>query len=129
MSGYRVSLAHGWSSGVTPWLMEQVLGIHATGPGFATVNIRPDLIDLAWAKGGEPTPRGMLNVSLKKEGQNTAISLDLPPGTEAHVSVPVANAHAQVTVNGQPVQGESAETGTRSVVTVRQSGHYEIGVQ
>ena len=33
-SGYLVSLAHGWSSGVTPWLMEEVLGIHATGAGF-----------------------------------------------------------------------------------------------
>lgn len=128
-SGYRVSLAHGWSSGVTPWLMEQVLGIRAIGAGFSTVDIRPDLIDLAWAKGGEPTPRGMLDVSLKKEGQNTAISLDLPSGTEARVSVPVASSNAQVTVNGQKTQSEPAENGTRAVVTIRQAGHYEIAAQ
>jgi len=129
MSGYRVSLAHGWSSGVTSWLMEEVLGIHATGAGFSTVDIRPDLIDLAWAKGGEPTPRGLLNVSLKKEGQNTAISLDLPPGTEAHVSVPVPSANAQVAVNGQRTQSEAAENGSRAIVTIRQAGHYEIAAQ
>jgi hypothetical protein len=128
-SGYRVSLAHGWSSGVTPWLMEQVLGIHAIGSGFSTVDIRPDLIDLAWAKGGEPTPRGMLDVSLKKEGQNTTISLDLPSGTEAHVSVPVASSNAQVTVNGQKTLTEPAENGTRAVFTIRQAGHYEIAAQ
>ena len=34
-SGYFVSLAHGWSSGPTAWLMEQVLGIQPTGAGFA----------------------------------------------------------------------------------------------
>lgn len=126
MSGYRVSLAHGWSSGVTPWLMDEVLGIHATGSGFSTVDVRPDLIDLSWAKGGEPTPRGMLNVSLKKEGENTAISLDLPPGTKARVSVPVSNASAQVMVNGQKIKSEVAENGARAIVTIDQAGHYDI---
>lgn len=126
MSGYRVSLAHGWSSGVTPWLMDEVLGIHATGSGFSTVDVRPDLIDLSWAKGGEPTPRGMLNVSLKKEGENTAISLDLPPGTKARVSVPVSNASAQVMVNGQKIKSEVAENGARAIVIIDQAGHYEI---
>jgi alpha-L-rhamnosidase len=129
MSGYRVSLAHGWSTGVTPWLMEEVLGIHATGPGFSTVDIRPDLIDLAWAKGAEPTPRGMLNVSLKKDGQNTAVSLDLPSGTEAHVSVPVKSAGTQVTVNGSAAQSTPSENSTRAIVTINQAGHYEIKAQ
>ncbi|MEO6911973.1 MAG: alpha-L-rhamnosidase, partial [Edaphobacter sp.] len=63
-SGYFVSLAHGWSSGPTVWLMEEVLGIQPTGPGFSTVNIRPDLVDLAWAKGAEPTPHGLLKVDV-----------------------------------------------------------------
>ncbi|MHB1744789.1 MAG: hypothetical protein ACYCRE_08455 [Acidobacteriaceae bacterium] len=53
LSGYRTSPVHGWSTGIMPWLMEQVLGIHATGSGFSTVDIRPDLIDLQWAKGGD----------------------------------------------------------------------------
>jgi len=129
MSGYRVSLAHGWSSGVTPWLMEEVLGIHATGPGFSSVDIRPDLIDLAWAKGGEPTPRGMLNVSLKKQDAGTAIELDLPAGTDARVSVPVKNEGARITVNGHAVQSESAENGMRGIITINQAGHYTVAVQ
>ncbi len=130
MSGYRVSLAHGWSSGVTPWLMEQVLGIHASGSGFSTVDIRPDLIDLQWARGGEPTPRGMLSVDIRKDdirkdgGYMTAI--DLPPGTVANVSVPVPSPNAQVTVNGSAESSTPAEDGARAVVVLRTAGHYEI---
>ncbi len=125
MSGYRVSLAHGWSSGVTPWLMEQVLGIHATGPGFSTVDIRPDLIDLQWAKGGEPTPRGMLGVEIRKSN-GYLTTIDLPAGTVASVSVPVTAPSAQVTVNGKAESTTPAENGARAVVLLQSAGHYEI---
>jgi len=88
-TGYQASLAHGWSSGVTPWLMEQVLGIQPRGAGFSEVDIRPDLVDLKWAQGGEPTPRGILKVDIRKDnGYKTTI--DLPPGTIARVSLPVS---------------------------------------
>ncbi len=125
MSGYRVSLAHGWSSGVTPWLMEQVIGIKATGPGFSTVNIRPDLIDLSWAEGGEPTPRGMLKVSIhKQDGYTTEV--DLPAATTATVSVPVSAPTSQVEVNGKPMTVRSAEGGARAVLVLSASGQYVI---
>ncbi len=127
MSGYRVSLAHGWSSGVMPWLMEQVLGIKATGPGFSTVEIRPDLIDLKWAKGAEPTPRGLLSVSIRKSASGETItSVDLPPGTVAHVLVPVTKAGAEVMVNGKAEHGTQAEDGQRGVVVLKAAGHYEV---
>jgi len=127
MSGYRVSLAHGWSSGVTPWLMEQVLGIHSTGQGFSTVSIRPDLIDLKWVKGAEPTPRGLLGVAIKNDGADgTLTTIDLPVGTVADVSVPVTSAAAEVLVNGRPETGTTAEGGRRRVVVLKAAGHYEI---
>jgi alpha-L-rhamnosidase len=128
MSGYRVSLAHGWSSGVTPWLMEQVLGIHSTGPAFSTVSIRPDLIDLQWAKGGEPTPRGMLNVSIRKNAGTETI-IDLPPGTIATISVPVSGPNAAVTVNGKAQSGVPAEKGERIMIVISEPGHYVIHSQ
>ena len=68
-TGYFVSLAHGWSTGPTPWLMEQILGIQPTAGGFSQVTIRPDLAGLAWAKGAEPTPHGLLKVALEHEIQ------------------------------------------------------------
>lgn len=123
-SGYFVSLAHGWSSGPTVWLMEEVLGIQPTGPGFSTVNIRPDLVGLAWAKGGEPTPRGPLTVDIRKQGTKTVLALDVPPGVVAKVSVPVTSSHAAVLVNGKVQQSTAAEAGNRKVVVLQQAGHY-----
>ena len=122
-TGYQASLAHGWSSGVTPWIMEQILGIQPRGPGFSQVDIRPDLLGLEWAQGGEPTPRGLLKVEIRKEnGFKTTI--DLPAGTIARVSVPVSA--AGITMNGEKQTGEGAENGTRAVVVLNHAGHYEL---
>jgi hypothetical protein len=126
MSGYRVSLAHGWSSGVTPWLMEEVLGIHPRGSGFSRVDIRPDLIDLQWAKGAEATPRGMLGVAIRKSGDDVIAAIDLPPGVNARVSVPVPGAGSKVLVNGGVEASTPDEDGKRAVIVLKQAGHYEI---
>lgn len=125
MSGYRVSLSHGWSSGVTPWLMTQILGIQPTAGGFARVDIRPDLIGLKWARGGEPTPHGMLDVSIRKDN-GYVTTIDLPSGIEARVSVPVPVASATVMVNGKPMASTPAEGGKRAVVVITGQGKYVV---
>jgi hypothetical protein len=125
-SGYFVSLAHGWSSGPTVWLMEEVLGIQPTGPGFSTVNIRPDLVDLSWAKGGEPTPHGLLKVDARKENSKMALTVDLPEGVAAKVSVPITSPSAHVLVNGKEQDAVSAENGKRMIVTLQKAGHYSL---
>ncbi len=128
-SGYFVSLAHGWSAGPTAWLMEQVLGIAPTGQGFSTVDIRPDLVDLAWAKGAEPTPHGLLKVDAQKDGSGTALAIDVPEGVVARVSVPVSSALARVTVNGSTAKSVAAENGARAVVTLDHAGHYQLAAR
>jgi len=125
-SGYFVSLAHGWSAGPTAWLMEQVLGIQPTGAGFSTVNIRPDLVDLSWARGAEPTPKGLLKVSARKDANGLMVSIDLPDGVAARVSVPATSA---VTVNGSAEPAERVEGGTRMLVTLNHPGHFDVAGQ
>ena len=61
--GYRHSLCHGWASGVTPWLTENVLGIRIMEPGCTKLEIKPHLGNLSWAKGTFPTPFGVQNKS------------------------------------------------------------------
>lgn len=61
--GYRHSLCHGWSSGPTAFLAEQVLGIEIVEPGCKTIRLTPHLGGLQWAKGTYPTPYGILSVS------------------------------------------------------------------
>jgi hypothetical protein len=126
-SGYFVSLAHGWSSGPTAWLMEEVLGIQPTGAGFATVNLRPDLVDLQWARGAMPTPHGLIKVDARKKGSATEIAVDVPEGVVARLSVPVSGASVtSVRVNGKSEPAESAEGGARRVVALDHAGHYVV---
>ena len=124
-SGYFVSLAHGWSSGPTPWLMEQVLGIRSHGAGFSKVHIRPDLLDLKWARGAEPTPHGLLKVDISG-GAEPIFAIDLPPGVSANVSVPLAHSGATVQVNGQQRTSTPTEDGTRAIVLLDTPGHYTL---
>jgi alpha-L-rhamnosidase len=118
--GYYVSLAHGWSSGPTAWLMEQLLGIQPTAGGFREVSIRPDRAGLRWARGAEPTPRGPIRVSVEP----SAVRITLPPDTIATISLPFAPEQGSVLENGRPVPASVAEGGTRSIVVLRATGDY-----
>jgi hypothetical protein len=91
--GYFVSLAHGWSSGVTTWLTQAILGVRPVEPGMRRVSIRPDLSGLAWARGKVPTPRGPIAVSVTREGVQWHAEVTLPSGTRADFALP-----------GQPVR-------------------------
>ncbi len=125
-SGYFVSLAHGWSAGPTAWLDEEVLGIKPTGPGYATVDLRPDLLDLAWAKGSVATPHGPLRLDARKRGSATEVTVDLPEGVIAQLSVPVTAGANEVHVNGAVASSRSDENGTRRVVTLDHAGHFTV---
>lgn len=64
--GYRHSFCHGWASGATPWLSENVLGIRVMEAGCKKVKIEPHLGDLEWAEGAYPTPYGIIRVEHRK---------------------------------------------------------------
>ena len=109
-------------SGPTAWLNEQILGIEPQGGGFSKVNIRPDLAGLAWARGTEPTPQGIIRIDLREAGAGLKMELNLPAGVDAEVSMPRAPGETAVEVNGQAVAGRPAENGARLVVTQKARG-------
>ena len=125
--GYFVSLAHGWSSGPTAWLIEQVLGIQPLEPGFREVSIRPDLVDLQWARGAEPTPQGLIRVDYREMAKGLEAEIDLPQGIMGTVSMPVSAGQTSVVVNGKPLEGSPAENGSRLLVQLEKAGHYKLG--
>jgi hypothetical protein len=126
-SGYPISLAHGWSSGATAWLTEQVLGIQPVEPGFREVSIRPDLVDLQWARGAEPTPQGLIRVDYRKAAQGLEAEIDLPQGLIGKVSMPVSAGQTAVMVNGKSLKGSPVENGSRLLVQLTQGSHYKLG--
>lgn len=81
--GYRHSFCHGWASGATPWLSENVLGIQILEPGCKKIRIEPHLGDLEWAKGTYPTPYGAIWVSHVKNADGTiSTEMAIPEGIE-----------------------------------------------
>ena len=64
--GFRHSLCHGWSSAVTAFLAEEVLGIHILSPGCRKISLRPSIGSLSYAQGTYPTPLGLLRVFCRR---------------------------------------------------------------
>ena len=75
------SYDHGWSSGAGPVLVEYVLGVQPTSPGFATFTVTPHSGDLTSASGVVPTPHGPIKVAWKFVNSRLALTVDAPPGT------------------------------------------------
>ncbi|KAI1213356.1 glycoside hydrolase family 78 protein [Annulohypoxylon truncatum] len=89
--GGFTSLAHGWSTGVTPLLTTYVLGVRPLRPGFREWSVRPlPSEDLAWARGVVPTPYGPLSVKWERNQTDGRLLVNVtpPPGTNGTVVVP-----------------------------------------
>ena len=81
--GFRHSLCHGWASGPTAWLSQNVLGVKPLEPGFKRVRIVPQLGDLQWGEGDYPTPLGTIHVRHERQPDGTVKSkITAPPGVE-----------------------------------------------
>ena len=123
-SGYFVSLAHGWSSGPTAWLTENVLGITPGTPGYDTVEIRPHLLGLDFANGSVPTPHGVISIRVDKA---KGIEMNLPAGiARATVSYERPNATSDVYLDGKLSRCESCSS-DEQVFEITQPGHHTIG--
>jgi hypothetical protein len=137
-SGYT-SLCHPWSSGVTKWLTEEVLGIKPTTPGFATVDIFPHLgSSLTRVSGGIPTPHGVVEAAFDvKSGQ---CEVTIPPGVISRLGIPtVGRKITAIKINNLPAwdgtyhsqQGMESAEETPDFVRFNgmKSGHYTINVK
>jgi hypothetical protein len=85
---FNLSLCHAWSSGVSSWLTEYILGIRPTSAGYNTIQIVPDLMDLNWVSGDVPTPRGAIRLQVSRTEKKMSLSLQLPPHTIATIGLP-----------------------------------------
>lgn len=80
-AGFRHSLCHGWASGPTSWLTEQILGVKILESGCTKLQIVPNLGDLEWAEGVYPTPLGDVSVKVQRdENGKTVWNVAAPEG-------------------------------------------------
>ena len=79
--GFRHSFCHGWASGPTAWLSQNVLGVRPLEPGCKRVRIVPQLGRLAWAEGVYPTPFGPIKVRHERQPDGSVKSdIQAPAG-------------------------------------------------
>jgi hypothetical protein len=98
------SLAHAWGAGPTQVLTEAVVGATAVDPGYATWQVKPQPVDLAWAQGQVPTAHGPLLVKWAQDDQARAGAADgrfhlevtAPAGTHGEVWIPLSSADKSV---------------------------------
>lgn len=110
----KPSWDHGWSSGAAPALTEFVLGVAPASPGYETVNVRPHVTGVGWARGDVPTPHGTIHVEWERQGNGLSLKVTAP--TPATVTLPVVG---RTVVDGRPAP---AQVG-RTTVSFRAGSH------
>lgn len=93
---------HAWSAHPLFHYFATILGIRPASPGFRTVEIRPQLGDLAWAKGSLVHPRGEILVDFEMAAEKLHGIISLPPGISGRAFV---NGRVQPLRPGQNVVG------------------------
>lgn len=74
----RLSLCHGWASGPTPYLMEEIGGLEILEPGCKSIRVSPKLSGLDWLRVAYPTPYGKVSVFAQKTENGTEVKVDAP---------------------------------------------------
>jgi alpha-L-rhamnosidase len=81
--GFRHSFCHGWASGPTSWLSENVLGVKVVEPGCKVIKIEPHLGDLLWVEGSFPSPFGVIKIRHDKMSDGKIKSkIEAPKGVK-----------------------------------------------
>lgn len=101
VSSYQ-SYAHGWSTGPTRALTEQVLGIQIEDGG-SSWEVDPHTAGLEHAEGRLVTPEGPIDASWTDRPRVLTVDFSTPAGTKGVVGVPVGGEHVVVQLDGRVV--------------------------
>lgn len=97
---YR-SRNHYFLGTIDDWFFEDLVGITPTAPGYRSIDISPQVVgDLTQAAGSVHTPLGEVSSSWTLEDGELALSVEVPAGATAVVSVPVADGEVVAAPDG-----------------------------
>ncbi|MGA2830336.1 MAG: alpha-L-rhamnosidase C-terminal domain-containing protein, partial [Streptosporangiaceae bacterium] len=124
VDGGGTSWAHGWSTGSTTALSQDVLGISPVTAGYQTWLVRPQPGTLSWAEGQAPTPHGPLTVDWghRSSDGEFAMHVSAPAGTSGEIAVPTFGRPVTIQVNGHPTWDGQRATASG----VRADGNYIV---
>lgn len=98
------SHCHAWSSAPAFFLPSYILGVRPLEPGFSKIGIQPNLCDLKWARGCIPSPKGVIEVSYKRQGKVLEADINLPKGCIAEVHFP---ADLEIILSGKKLENRT----------------------
>ncbi len=76
--------SHAWGGTPLIQLSRRILGVEPLEPGWRTVRVDPQPLDLTWAHGTVPTPHGDLTVSWQRQGSGLAVEISAPQEVTVH---------------------------------------------
>jgi len=122
------SACHGWSGAPTFVLSTAVLGVKPLEPGFVHFRVAPQPVDLDWAEGVFPSPRGDIPVKWARTGRGFDLSLVVPDSTTAEAAVP-APPKADLETNGKTAWfNESPAEAVPGLIRVYRQGGWLVAV-
>jgi len=90
-----------------------VLGVRPITNGFNLWTIEPQPVDLSWAQGDVPTPKGAISVRwARSEGDASfVLTVESPRGTVGRVAIPLLGADRDIAMDGKLVWTQSKPAG------------------
>ena len=82
------SMSHAWSAHPIFHLMGSLGGITQTAPAWKRINYRPTFAFSDHCQTIIPTPSGLIHSNWKREKNSVTVTLELPHGIEATISLP-----------------------------------------
>lgn len=79
---YRLSLCHGWASGPTAFLSEQIGGIEILEPSCRKMRIKPNGAGLEWFNISYPTPYGAVKIKYENINGKEKFTVNAPEEIE-----------------------------------------------
>ena len=87
-NSYWRSLCHAWSAHPVLEFQQRILGVTPAEPGFARIALAPNRCGLAHAKGSVCTPRGLVEVAWRVDGNKFTLEANVPANTPVQVKLP-----------------------------------------
>ncbi|TAE24260.1 MAG: hypothetical protein EAZ91_20750 [Cytophagales bacterium] len=95
---------HGWSGGPLSLLSGYVAGLAPDLPGYTRFRVRPQPGSLRRIDTRTETVRGTIRTAFRRENGQTRLTVNVPPGTEATLSLPADPTQTKtLTLNGKSV--------------------------
>ncbi|MBO3799244.1 MAG: family 78 glycoside hydrolase catalytic domain [Candidatus Brockarchaeota archaeon] len=82
------SHCHAWSAMPAFFLSSFILGVRPRGVITNGVTIAPEPVDLTWARGSFPTPKGTVNIRWRRDEKSFTLCVELPSCLEGEAVMP-----------------------------------------